>query len=441
MLTRLKVSGFKNLVDVDVHFGPFTCLAGVGGVGKSNLFDAIGLLSTLADLPLAEAGRGGEVRSLFHRVGDDSAREMELEAEMIVPPAAVDDLGRPARASITFLRYSLGLRWRQDGGGMEIAREELARVHKGNARGHLPFGPSPDWRRSVLKGHRRGTHFLATGMEGERRAIHIHQDGGVTGRPRAVLAEGLTRTVLSTATSDECPTVVVARREMQSWRRFALHPAALRQPDALGAPAHLAGDGSHLPATLRRLGGVPGQAQFLVVRDEAHERLELVAVDADGARWPAGALASGDLRFLALEALAADPLAPSLVCLEEPENGIHPERIPALLELLKKIATDPARPVGPENPLRQVIAITYSPAVVSQALDDSLLVAEGAPLSFACLPNTWRADHGAPTVDPAHLAAYLRAAPRAEAETAPAPEGERRPRRVADRSDLQMDLF
>ena len=451
MLTRLRVSGFKNLVDVDVHFGPFTCLAGANGVGKSNLFDAIGLLSTLADLPLAEAGRGGSVRGLFHRVGTESAREMELEAEMIVPPTALDDLGRPARATITFLRYSLGLRWRQDGGGMEVVREDLARVHKGSARSHLPFGPSPAWRRSAVKGHRRGTHFLATGMEGERRAIHIHQDGGVTGRPRAVLAAGLARTVLSTATSAESPTAVVARREMQSWRRFAFHPAALRKPDALGAPAHLAFDGAHLPATLRRLGGVPGQTRFQVVRDEARERLELVAVDPDGARWPAGALASGDLRFLALEVLAADPLAPPLVCLEEPENGIHPERIPALLELLKKIATDPAAPVGPENPLRQVIAITHSPAVVSQALDDSLLVAEATPrerngssfpaLSFACLPNTWRADHGASTVDPARLAAYLRAAPRAEVETVPAPEGERRPRRVADRSDLQMDLF
>ena len=28
MLSRLKVNGFKNLVDVDVRFGPFTCIAG-----------------------------------------------------------------------------------------------------------------------------------------------------------------------------------------------------------------------------------------------------------------------------------------------------------------------------------------------------------------------------------------------------------------------------
>lgn len=41
MLTRLKVSGFKNLVGVDIRFGPFTCIAGPNGSGKSNLFDAI----------------------------------------------------------------------------------------------------------------------------------------------------------------------------------------------------------------------------------------------------------------------------------------------------------------------------------------------------------------------------------------------------------------
>ena len=55
MLTRLKVSGFKNLVDVDVRFGPFTCIAGANGVGKSNLFDAILFLSALTERTVAEA--------------------------------------------------------------------------------------------------------------------------------------------------------------------------------------------------------------------------------------------------------------------------------------------------------------------------------------------------------------------------------------------------
>ena len=41
MLTRFQVQGFKNLLDLDVRFGPFTCVAGRNAVGKSNLFDAI----------------------------------------------------------------------------------------------------------------------------------------------------------------------------------------------------------------------------------------------------------------------------------------------------------------------------------------------------------------------------------------------------------------
>src|SRR5712692_8637654 len=114
MLTRLKVSGFKNLVDVDVRFGPFTCVAGANGVGKSNLFDAIRFLGALADRPLIDAavtvrdegGRTADVKSLFHRVGDDYTNEMSFEAEMIVPSEGLDDLGQNASASITFLRYS-----------------------------------------------------------------------------------------------------------------------------------------------------------------------------------------------------------------------------------------------------------------------------------------------------------------------------------------------
>src|SRR5205814_9694467 len=92
MLTRLKVDGFKNLVDVDVRFGPFTCIAGANAVGKSNLFDAIRFLSAAANQPVLEAalsvrnerGRAGDPGRLFHRVGDQCAPKMSFGAEMIV---------------------------------------------------------------------------------------------------------------------------------------------------------------------------------------------------------------------------------------------------------------------------------------------------------------------------------------------------------------------
>ncbi len=68
MLTRLVAKGFKNLVDVDLYFGPLTCIAGPNGVGKSNLFDAIMFLQALADRPLLEAAvsvRGGRLAELI----------------------------------------------------------------------------------------------------------------------------------------------------------------------------------------------------------------------------------------------------------------------------------------------------------------------------------------------------------------------------------------
>jgi len=86
--------------------------------------------------------------------------------------------------------------------------------------------------------------------------------------------------------------------------------------------------------------------------------------------------------------------------MEEPENGIHPDRIPAMLKLLQDIATDPDEPADDSNPLRQVIVNTHSPSVVMAVPDDAVLLAqpckeiqngkEFTKVQFACLPDSWR---------------------------------------------------
>ena len=122
MLTRLRVEGFKNLDRIDVRLGPFTCVAGPNGVGKSNLFDAIAFLATLADKPLVEAAstvrggdsRQGDVWSLFRRAGDHVAERMTFAAEFLIREEGEDELGQTARASMTFLQYELELRYRHD---------------------------------------------------------------------------------------------------------------------------------------------------------------------------------------------------------------------------------------------------------------------------------------------------------------------------------------
>jgi predicted ATPase len=376
LLTRLKVSGFKNLVDVDVCFGPFSCIAGANGVGKSNLLDAIVLLSALADKTLMDAAlsvrdegsRTGDVRSLFHRVGDDYASEISFEAEMLVPQKARDDLGQEAEATSTLLKYEISLRYRDhvdspSVGVLELTKEQLSHITLGEASKHLRFPNTQAWRKSVLKSHRFTPHFISTDASS---FIRVHQDGGSSGRARKLLASNLPRTALSASNAAESPTATVARREMQSWRLLQLEPSALRRPDSFSAPFKLAPDGSHLPATLYHLarlngfgnGTPPTQVEarlyatlantlaeliddvrlIRVDRDERRELLTLYVTGKDGTAHAARALSDGTLRFLALGVLALDPNETGVICLEEPENGIHPARIAAMIRLLQTIS-------------------------------------------------------------------------------------------------------
>jgi hypothetical protein len=182
-----------------------------------------------------------------------------------------------------------------------------------------------------------------------------------------------------------------------------------------------------------------------VDRDEKRELLTLRATACDGTSYPAQALSDGTLRFLALVVLELDRGVPGLVCLEEPENGIHPERIPAMLRLLQDIAADVDEPVGPDNPLRQVIVNTHSPTVVGEVHDDSLVIAELQEAirngdryrraCFSCLPDTWRAKSSPPPgiASRGTLLAYLNPHARPALGTEERP---RRRRRVVDRPDL-----
>jgi predicted ATPase len=275
----------------------------------------------------------------------------------------------------------------------------------------------------VVTGRRSGTAFISTTEKGDGGyVIKLHQDaqhakGG--GRAFERAASTLPRTVLSSSTAAESPTALCARREMQSWRLLQLEPTALRQPDGFASPSHLESNGSHLPANLarlttrddpervycqlaNRLSGLIGSVRRIRVdRDEKRELLTLMMTGSDGTELPARALSDGTLRFLALSVLELDPETSGLICLEEPENGIHPDRIPAILELLRDIASDPGEPADESNPLRQVIVNTHSPSVVMAVPDSSILLAKPAKdirdgkefnkVTFACLNDTWRA--------------------------------------------------
>jgi ABC-type cobalamin/Fe3+-siderophores transport system ATPase subunit len=142
MLTRLKVKGFKSLEDIEVRFGPFTCVAGVNGVGKSNLFDAIMFLRDLADTSIIDAAtrirnsdrRRINLAALFTQTSAGYAPMMEFDVDFLVNDGVVDDFGREARPKVTFLQYKLGLKYVPASStrpeGIELAYEMLDFVQK-----------------------------------------------------------------------------------------------------------------------------------------------------------------------------------------------------------------------------------------------------------------------------------------------------------------------
>ena len=466
MLTRLRIDGFKNLVDVDLRFGPFTCIAGVNGVGKSNVFDAICFLGDLADLTFVKAasnvradGEGGaSLRGLFFRSGDVHRETMRFECEFVVPRVGEDDLGQPAVATSTFLRYTVELRYRRDelmgSEGIELVSEELSYIRKGAVMEHLPFlrREQAEWADSVFVQGRTGGPFISTVEEEGERHVKLHQDGrssaGKSRRGRVtstLLAERLPKTVLSSTTASESPTALLARQELRSWRRLQLEASAMRRPDGFDAPSRMDVDGAHmakalfaLAATARlsgrdlyaELGGrlaelVNDVREVRVESDPKREVLTLSVSGRDGVSHPARSLSDGTLRFLALCVLELLEI-PEVVCLEEPENGIHPTRIETMMRLLLDIAVDPSFPVAEDNPLRQVIVNTHSPGIVKASPVESLIVAETARVRdrstgevvtaarFRAMPGTWRheADSDTMPVFLLDLLGYLEYLPR-----------------------------
>jgi predicted ATPase len=425
MLTRLRVQGFKSLNDAEVLFGPFTCIAGANGAGKSNLFDVILFLRDLADHTIVEAahrvrdrsgGKNGDLRSLFTRRLDQSIPNIVIEADFIVPKEVVDDFGRKAKPSTTYLTYKLELKYVSTDShteGIELVSEQLTYIPRSDARRRLGFKVSKEFSTTALLGERRAPYVVTEFSEDGMATIKVSQEGN-QGRPSQVPAQRSPRTVLGTANTDERPTILAARREMQSWKLLQLEPTKLRAPDEFSDDPHITYEGAHVPATLERIGQYEAVSnRVALLLPEVHS----LSVDVDNTRrlktlqlkqrnglvHKARSLSDGTLRFVALATMAFDPEANGLICLEEPENGIHPSRISAIIELLREMAVDPQSPVGISNPLRQVIINTHSPVVVRNLLPDDLLVAvpvrkqRASFTAYGTMVNSWRNNH--PTMD------------------------------------------
>jgi len=390
VLTRLRVQGFKSLLDVEVLFGPFTCFIGPNAAGKSNIFDAIRFLSLLAEKPIMEAvaqlrestGRSLDPKRLFTLFGNYVSPTLRLEADMIVEPQVEDDFGVTAEASKSVLRYAIKFQLdeRESPSRLQLVEESLDPILKEDALATNLFATSKIFVDKYLRHGRRTKSYISVDS-GE---IGMHQDKR-HGRLMKVPARRATRTALSGVNTSEYPTVLAAKKEMLSWRTFMLEPTAMRAPSTYRDSDRIDARGANLPAAVNRLqrqeenqGQVCAELanrlselvddirNIRVLDDPKTETLTLEAEDSGNVYHPARSLSDGTLRFLALSVLSMDPLVQGLICLEEPENGIHPNRIKAMVRLLRDIAVDPSEPLGQDNPVRQVAVNTHSPHVVNE---------------------------------------------------------------------------
>ncbi len=416
MLVGLKIKNFKSIRDAHVRLGPFTCFIGHNGVGKSNLFDAIHFLSSLAehDIPeaatLVRSASDGSYSPLDLVFGRDPTRKIELTADMIAPQQVEDDFGEEATPSTTLLTYSLTLGYQGESDRLVVENESLTHARLGEYKKFVGFASSADFRESVAVGSRRGGALISTNSEDRR--IMLHGDGGSRGRPTPVGKSPLT--VVGGTNTFNYPTVLAAKREMSSWRTLHLEPSVMRAPDPRSAPRHVSASGGHIAATLNALIQQHPDSRLEIVNNlrELNSGIEEIDVHSDEVRdqltlrarvpgvdnWLYGrSLSDGTLRYVALALMLADVQDRAVLCMEEPENGIHPSRIPNLVELLRDYAVDVGEPVADDNPLRQVLINTHSPEVVRQVELDEMIFVEvansprdGQYSVFRPIEDTWR---------------------------------------------------
>lgn len=392
MITYLKINGFKSFHNFEMEFTPFTVIAGANASGKSNLFDALTLLSRLAEtdnLKRAFSEQRGEFIELFTQYGDDVfANQIDFEVEMLVNSKVKDAWGNEGLLKYTRLRYELSIKRYTNSSGIQdltVVYEHLENLHHNNDKWITKLIPKitlEDWRPKIPKGGRRATPYIYTEERNEVQTVIVPQDGVQGGNKRTFPLNNATRTVLSSFDTVDFRHILAAKEEMKSWKFLQLNPEDLRQATSKNnGEDTISVSGKNLAAALYRIkqedkfnlvdisrklnSFLPNFIEVDVIDDKENKQYLIKLKDKDKKEFSSRVLSEGTLRILALCILEFDDKHTGLLCFEEPENGIHPFRIKAMTELLKDLSVDFDEV---ETPLRQVIVNSHSPVLVGNML-------------------------------------------------------------------------
>lgn len=392
MITRIEIDGFKTFSNFKMEFTPFTVIAGANSSGKSNLFDALNLISNLADNDLRSAFKElrGDAEEQFTLYGSgESADEITIIVEMLLDRAIRDNWGEDGVLKYTRLHYEIRInKVRNDKGfdDLHVKYECLKPIrHQEDnwVKNNIPSTYLEFWRPKVRTG-KRGKPYILTEEQDGKLKIKIPLDGK-PGPGREFSANDISQSALSSVNSVEFPHIFAAKTEMLSWRFLQLNPEDLRMPSSRMAPDIVSHSGANLAAVLFRLKKdddlilndisvelnnlLPNFTKVDVIEEVSENRFIIKLTSDDGRVFSSRVLSEGTLRILILCILKYDDSHKGILCFEEPENGIHPFRLKMMVNLLLGLSTDFSDTEEPRINLRQIIVNTHSSNLITKILE------------------------------------------------------------------------
>jgi len=374
MIRRFRIRGYKSFDNAELPLEPLTVLFGPNASGKTNTFDALGLLKRMALLPTLseamDAHRGAALEAFRLAEGGlsellrNKTTSLTLEADVWLSPRAMarveesvrlagEHAGTRRKVVEKFLRYALTVEFSTDTGSLRVKDEKLIAIRRD---GMVRLGRDP---------------FIAK-EAGEIQARMEGQDQNVPARTRG--------TALSAPLYvPHHPHVAAFREEVAGWNFFHLNPSRLAAdsslverflPGPLGdglaaclntLKAQRPDDFAELNANLNRL--VP-EVKSVDVSYTSTGDLRLM-IRENGKSLPARLASAGTLRVVGLLAVIAGSTPDALIGLEEPENGVHPARLEVLAEILHERT-------GRDR--HQVIMNTHSPILANMFSRDHLVL-------------------------------------------------------------------